>query len=233
MRPLIGIISGIGSYEERERFYVNSDYVEAVTAAGGLPFLIPPVAVESYLPLLQGLLLPGGIDLDPGLYGEEPKVGLGQVNPKLDQAEQTLVKAALEAALPIFGICRGMQALVVATGGALYQDLEQSGIRLAHRQTSPPHCPWHKIKVAAGSRLESLLGAQRRVNSFHHQGARKLAGLRSVAWSSDGLVEAVEGEPFVLGVQWHPEMMWKTQPEQLELFRAFVEASDVAGNKKR
>lgn len=225
MRPRIGILAGIGSWEERERYFVNSAYVEAIYAAGGLPLIIPPLSdFDAYLPLIDGLLLPGGIDLDPALYGEEPQRGLGKVDPRLDKSEQDLIGAASRAALPILGICRGMQALVVAMGGKLYQDLQQAGTKLAHRQSCPPEHPWHQIEVDVGSRLGSILGTKLRVNSFHHQGAKEVVGLVPVARSADGFVEAVEGEK-IIGVQWHPELIYKTDPRQFKLFQAFVEAA--------
>ena len=118
MRRRIGILTGIGNWERRERFYVNSGYVEALIAAGSLPLLIPPVSdVHAYLSIIDGLLLPGGIDLDPALYGEEPKRGMGEVEPQWDRGEQALLREALKRRLPILGICRGMQALVVQNDG--------------------------------------------------------------------------------------------------------------------
>jgi putative glutamine amidotransferase len=118
-----------------------------------------------------------------------------------------------------------MQALVVAMGGKLYQDLAQTGTELAHRQSAPPQDPWHQIRIGEGSLLSSLLGDECRVNSFHHQGAKKVVGLTPIAWSPDNLVEAVVGEGFVLGVQWHPELMIGQHPEQFKLFQGFVEAA--------
>jgi len=226
MRPRIGILTGLGNWEQRERFFVKCSYVQAIWAAGGLPLLIPPTDdVAAYLEIIDGLLLPGGVDLDPSLYGEEPRLGIERIEPRWDRGEQALLAAALEAKLPLFGICRGMQALVVAMGGKLYQDLAQTGTELAHRQSAPPQDPWHQIRIGEGSLLSSLLGDECRVNSFHHQGAKKVVGLTPIAWSPDNLVEAVVGEGFVLGVQWHPELMIGQHPEQFKLFQGFVEAA--------
>jgi putative glutamine amidotransferase len=232
-RPRIGILARLNLQEQTERCFVNTSYLEAIEAAGGLPLLLPPVFGQPDLSMIQGLLIPGGIDLDPALYKEEPRQGIEQVDPRLDSSDLAYIGAAFRCGIPIFGICRGMQALVVFQGGTLYQDLSQMGTELAHRQTAPSHCPWHGIKINQDSILAPLLGNTARVNSFHHQGAKQLTGLTPVAWSADGLIEAVVAEPFVLGVQWHPELMWKRQPEQLKLFQAFVEAaSNASGDNK-
>lgn len=226
MRPRIGILTSLGNWEERERLFVNSSYVQAIWAAGGMPLLIPLVAnVAEYLEIIQGLLLPGGVDLDPSLYGEEPKLGIERVEPRQDRGQLAFLSAALEAKLPLFGICRGMQALVVAMGGTLYQDLAQMGTQLAHRQSAPPGEPWHSIRIREDSLLSPMLGTGCRVNSFHHQGVKKVARLTPIAWSPDNLVEAVAGDGFVLGVQWHPELMIGQDPGQFKLFQGFVEAA--------
>lgn len=226
MKPRIGILTSLDRVEEQGRFCLNTNYLEAIVEAGGLPFLIPAVSrPEVYLSQVDGILLPGGADLDPVLYGQEPDRKLGRIEPALDLAEQALLKVALSQKLPLLGICRGMQALVVAQGGTLYQDLSLQGTTLSHRQIVPGNHPWHSINIEEGSILAEFLGEKARVNSFHHQGAQKLVGLRPIAKSPDGVIEAVAGEGFVLGVQWHPERMYREEPGQLAIFKGLVEAA--------
>ncbi|NLN16152.1 MAG: gamma-glutamyl-gamma-aminobutyrate hydrolase family protein, partial [Firmicutes bacterium] len=169
---------------------------------------------------LQGLIIPGGGDLDPVYYGQDPQRDLGVVEPDRDRLEMGLLKGAIARGIPILGICRGCQLLSVAAGGDLIQDLGEGYHQ--HRQKAPLSHPSHQINIKAGSLLERLLGpGPLRVNSYHHQGIGRVGSLRPVAWSNDGLIEAIEGEGFILGVQWHPEWLVESAP----LFRGFIEAA--------
>lgn len=215
-----------------ERVYVNQDYVRSLNWAGAvaviLPALAPPWDVQSQMDVIDALLLPGGPDLSPLTYGEQPCWGLGETFPEEDEHQLALARLALERDLPILAICRGMQALNVAAGGTLHQDLARSPEGcLQHVQKGRRHHVCHRVDLAPGSRLERIFqGPSVGVNSFHHQAVKDLApGFRITATAPDGIVEAMEsaaGAP-VLGVQWHPEAMAERHPEMLALFRAWVD----------
>jgi len=222
MPPLIGITC---SWQEDQRSHYLSDYyVQAVAAAGGLPLLIPSsagISAGSLYASLDGLVLAGGPDLDPCFFGEEPQNGLGEITPHRDRLELELCRLALRGQKPLLGICRGIQVLNVAAGGTLHQDL--AGItEQMHSQKSPRWYPTHEVEILAESGLYSLAGQGfYRVNSFHHQGLKRIGqGLKVSARSRDNLIEAVEGEGAaaltIMGVQWHPEGTWN----QDELYRS-------------
>jgi putative glutamine amidotransferase len=214
------------------------DYVEGVAGAGGVPVVLPPTgdegAAEAMIHSLDGLLLSGGSDLDPGYYGEEPLPELGITLPERDAFETVLVGQALRRGIPIFGICRGMQVLNVALGGTLYQDLpsQWEGDVLEHRLDTPKWQPTHEVRVTDGSYLAEIMGREVvKVNSYHHQGIKDLAeGLLATGCSSDGVIEAVEAEDvserWLLGVQWHAEAMRGAGPQQESLFEAHVSAAE-------
>lgn len=210
---------------------------DGVRRAGGEPVLIPPDLDETILHAvyrnIDGLILSGGGDVDPARYGEAAIPAVGGVSAQRDHTELLLTRWALADHKPLFGICRGLQLLNVACGGALYQDVsEHAG---AARHAFYPHYPHdylaHTITIAGGSQLATLLGEeQAQVNSLHHQACRRVApGLRVVAAAPDGIVEAAEvvGHPFALAVQWHPEAL-PDAPESQALFSALVVASALA-----
>lgn len=189
-------------------------YLEALASQGLAHVLLPPQppeALERILPHLDGLLLPGGGDVDPAHYGEEPHPRLGEVSPERDAHELFLARYAAEKGLPALGVCRGIQVMNVALGGTLYQDLEAQGFtEVQHYQKSPPPALGHRVRQVASSPLSRLFPETFRVNSYHHQGLKALGrGLKPLAVAPDGLVEAValEGHPLFLGVQWHPELL--------------------------
>ncbi|MDP8949103.1 MAG: gamma-glutamyl-gamma-aminobutyrate hydrolase family protein [Actinomycetota bacterium] len=215
------------------------DYVEGVAEAGGVPVVLPPVvgarAAEALLEGIDGLLLSGGSDLDPGYYGEEHVPELGVTLPERDAFEIALLEHALRRQMPIFGICRGMQVLNVALGGTLYQDLPSQMdhmVLLGHRQETPKWQPTHEVEVDGGSKIAEILGTgELKVNSYHHQAIKHLAsGLVAVAHASDGVVEAVESDDlskrWMIGVQWHAEAMRDAGPEHRKLFEAHVCAAE-------
>ena len=214
------------------------DYVDGVVEAGGLPVVLPPVGgareAEVLLGGLDGLLLSGGSDLDPGYYGEEPVAELGITVPERDAFEMSLVDRALRRGMPIFGICRGMQVLNVALGGTLYQDLPSQmdhQVLLGHRQETPKWQPTHEVQVAGGSQVADIMDTGGlKVNSYHHQAIKDLAsGLVAVAHAPDGVVEAVEcrdlSQQWLVGVQWHAEAMRDAAPQHSTLFEAHVSAA--------
>jgi putative glutamine amidotransferase len=246
-RPVIGLttqtlhaIDGIPPALP-ESWVMNQRYFFATTVVGGVPWMIPLLAddVETLREIylrLDGVLIPGGVDLDPRSYGEERHPRLGAVDPARDQVEIQLVRWALADQKPVLGLCRGAQIINVALGGTLYQDLaDQFPGALKHDYFptagfSRDH-PAHEVALATGSRLLAVMERQRvMVNSMHHQGIRTLAeGLVPSAVAPDGLIEAVErpGEHFLVGVQWHPEMFEVTDPHTRHLFREFILAAEA------
>jgi putative glutamine amidotransferase len=205
-------------------------YMHTIELAGGVPVVLPPLHPTSIDPLLDqvaGLCLSGGPDLDPKTYEQNPVPELGPIWPELDEVELAVARNADERDMPVLAICRGMQALNVARGGTLVQHLGETEI--VHRQTEKADVQTHPVRVDPDSRLAAILGTDTvDVNSFHHQAIDRLGdGLRAVAWSPDGVVEAVEAidrDEFLIGVQWHAECLSEVDG-QLGLFRAFTEAA--------
>jgi putative glutamine amidotransferase len=239
MRPLIGVttsemrrgdLATLRRHGEppHAEMALGLTYLQAIERAGGLPVVLAPLApseAPELLDRLDGVCLSGGPDLDPIAYGaRERHPQLGETEPSLDAFELAVAREADRRGLPLLGICRGAQALNVARGGTLHQDIPD------HRQTELASMPTHEVRVAWGSRLALTLGVTRlQVNSFHHQAVDELGtGLRVSACASDGTVEGIEcGEhPFLVGVQWHAETLI-AQPAQLALFRALVRAAAV------
>ena len=237
--PLIGITCDLdlGTGREtrapgRQVHVLFDDYVQAVVAAGGVPLLLPAGPRGNpgfaYGDILHGLLIPGNpADVDPGLYGEEPHPRLGAVNPRRTEFEMAMVRQALGQGLPVFGICGGVQVLNVALGGSLYQDIA-SQVPKAYKHTGSPELS-HTIDIVPGTRLAAIIQRPEvRVNSLHHQAIKMPGqGLIVSASARDGVVEAVEtlDQPFVIGVQWHPERLFMTDETSRRLFAAFVYAA--------
>ena len=228
MRPLIGITAYVTPAKwgvwDAETALVPATYVAAVERAGGRPMLVPPSedAVEETLAALDGLLLPGGSDLDPRLYGQEPHPETYGVVAERDRGELALLTGALERDMPLLAICRGSQVLNVARGGDLVQHLPEVVGHDRHKEL-PGVFGDHDVSLDPRSRLGELLGEHAPIKSHHHQGLGRLGeGLREVAWADDGTIEAVEDpeRPFLVGVLWHPEA-----GEDDALFTALVEAA--------
>jgi putative glutamine amidotransferase len=184
---------------------------------------------------LDGVLIPGGVDIDPGLYGEAVRPECGNLDPARDRVELQLVKWAMEDGKPVLGLCRGLQVINVACGGSLWQDLaSQNGA--FHKHDYFPTAGFerdhlaHNVNVAEGTLLAKLLESHDvPVNSMHHQGIKRLAdGLVVSATAADGLVEAVEGsdDAFLVGVQWHPEVFEMADPHTRHLFGGFIKAAN-------
>lgn len=241
MKPLIGMTS----YRHNDSYQfpgpwprgavLSDDYAQGVEAAGGVPFMIPyvtePETLREYAARMDGLLLTGGDDVDPAVYGEEPRIGLGQVTAERDELEATLISELIALGKPILGICRGMQILNAFFGGTLYQDLprEWKG-SIQHSQRARRNHLSHTLTIEPGCRVYDLMGGntQQRSNSYHHQAVQNVGrDLVAVAWDEEGLVEAMEhiNHPFLVAVQWHPENLWRTAPEHLGLFRGLVQAA--------
>jgi len=200
------------------------NYVACLARAGALPVLLPPVAdVESVLGRLDGLVCTGGSDVEPARYGAQPHPATDPPRTDRDRTELAVVSAALDQGLPLLGICRGLQVVNVLRGGTLHQHLPDLVGHDAHSPT-PGAFGAHRVRVEPGSRLAGILGRDDvTVPTHHHQGVDRLGtGLTPVAWSDDGVLEAAEidGHPFALAVQWHPEA-----GDDPALFRALLEAA--------
>jgi len=207
------------------RYVVNQNYVEALNRAQAEAIVILPTSdLDSILPLLKGILIPGGGDVNPSLYSEINTMS-EWIDTSIDRLDMTLIGYALKHHLEIFGICRGQQIINVALQGTLIQDIPSSvKTELDHSYSEHHSAPTqgHLIKVKSGSRLSTLLPPEIIVNSYHHQAIKKLAENCSVsALSEDGIIEAIEG-PHLLAVQWHPERMIE-DPLFQSLFDDFIQ----------
>ncbi|MGD8367562.1 MAG: gamma-glutamyl-gamma-aminobutyrate hydrolase family protein [Desulfobacterales bacterium] len=241
MQPLIAItcsrkIGGAWGEYDAGHFmdYTFCNYSRAVAACGGAPVLIPTDSdqrsLHRILRAADGLLLSGGPDVHPGFYGEEPIPGLGEIDEPLDRMEIAAVRAALAENLPVLAVCRGIQVLNIALGGTVYQDIgSQVPEAIGHRQQAAKSVPTHSVRIERPSLLFDILRRRNiRVNGRHHQAVKDVAeGLQVAGRAPDGLVEAVFSprHPFVLGVQWHPEGLFETDPLSRKLFSAFVKAA--------
>ena len=242
MRPIIGISCSMGqsissmNMENRPQLQhrMNDTYVNAVLAAGGIPVILPNVEDVSLIPelveSLDGILLSGGGDVDPALFGERANGHLGTVTPRRDSFELALARYVLEKTnKPVLGICRGIQVMNVAMGGTLHIDLAEDG-KLCHSLTMYPRdSVTHDVRIVEHTRMEKIMGGTAgQVNSFHHQSVKAVAeGYVVSAWSvADDVVEAMElpGTRFAVGVQWHPEEL-VSRKEAQKLFSDFVNAA--------
>ncbi|HLU83754.1 MAG TPA: gamma-glutamyl-gamma-aminobutyrate hydrolase family protein [Trueperaceae bacterium] len=219
----------------REDAFTGRNYSEGVVEAGGLPLMtaaLDPELAPAYVGLADGLLMVGGGDVDPAVFGQGPDRDLGHVDPVRDAWELALYRAYRAAGKPVLGVCRGVQLINVAEGGSLHQHLPSVEGTFQHSQHDMSGTPLHPVELVAGSRLAAGFGTTTiRTNSYHHQAIDRVgAGLKVVARAGDGVVEALEGESgaFLLAVQWHPEMAFKRHPEHHAPFRLFVEALRAA-----
>lgn len=226
MHPIIGITSYVlpaswGVWHDLPTTLIPHDYVEAVRLAGGRAVVLPPDDGDTgVLRALDGLVLSGGPDLDPALYGAAPEP-LTDTHPERDRAEFALARRALEIDLPVLGVCRGMQLLTVAAGGRLHQHLPDL---LGHEKHRPAPGVYgeHDARFEPGSRIAALMGDDVGIHCYHHQGVADPGSLTITGRAEDGTPETVEdpGRRFVLGVQWHPEVT-----RDRRLFGALVEAA--------
>lgn len=238
MKPIIGISTSILTMESGlmpglDRVYVNEDYVKAIEKAGGIPILLPPIESEediySQYKVCDGFIFSGGVDINPIFYGENPEQNLSNTNFNLDEYQLKLCKFILENDKPLLGICRGHQLINIALGGSLYQDLSTIPQKtFKHFQESKRFEKSHKVILKKGSILFELFGKEIFVNSFHHQAIKILGkNLNIIATSEDNLIEAIflKNKKFVLGLQWHPEMLLNSSNEMLPIFKILIEKS--------
>ena len=230
-KPVIGLTAALSGDSKTSFYRLNSDYADAVRRGEGIPLLLTPTddreEQKRMLALVDGLLIPGGVDTAPCFYGEEPLPAVTRTDRRLDRFEIALVRMAAQMGKPVLGICRGLQLLNVACGGSLFQDIPtQVPGAIAHYQDTMKRSePFHPVALARDSALAGLLGRDKLdVNTFHHQAVCRVGGgLVPVAHTSDGVIEGVESpDGRILGVQWHPEAMAGEDPVQQRLFDGFV-----------
>ena len=218
---------------------MNQRYFLAATMVGAVPWMIPLLdddlgTLREIYERLDGILIPGGVDINPAEYGEAVRPECGNLDPARDRVELQLTRWAMEDGKPVLGLCRGLQVINVATGGSLWQDLATQGTSFQKHDYFPTagferdHLA-HDVEVIASTKLKRYLESSRvPVNSMHHQGIKQLGnGLVASAIAPDGLIEAVEGadDAFLIGVQWHPEVFEMADPHVRHLFGGFITAS--------
>lgn len=210
-----------------KRYSVHRGYVDAILAVGALPLLLPigpgvdPDPVMDAIAGCAGLVLSGGNDVDPRVYGHEHGRGEKDTDPERDAIEVAAVRAAMSAGQRVLGICRGIQLLAAALGGTLVGDLPAAGY-LGHEDEEHEGEPVHGLAAETGSLAAHFLAGASEVNSIHHQAVATTGPvLTATAWSPDGVIEAVEA-PEVVGIQWHPERMIASDPRHLASFRWVV-----------
>ncbi len=244
-RPVIGLttqtlhaIDGIPAGLPAS-WVMNQRYFLAATMVGAVPWMIPLldddlITLREIYERLDGILLPGGVDINPREYGETVRPECGNLDPARDRVELQLTRWAIEDGKPLLGLCRGLQVINVAAGGTLWQDLAAQCVGSQKHDYFPTagydrEHRAHEVDVVAGTTLARFLESARvPVNSMHHQGIKQLgAGLRVAATAPDGVIEAIEGDTaaFLVGVQWHPEVFEMTDPHSRHLFGGFIAAS--------
>lgn len=235
MKPIIGITAHIDKAKNSPlgRSSIGNTYVDSITKAGGIPIILPVFIshseMEEYLKICDGFLFSGGIDISPQFYNEDAHEKLGETLMDLDRSQIPLMKKVLGIKKPVLGICRGIQVLNVACGGSLYQDLsEHEGTFVKHFQATGPGDVSHQVLLEQNSLISPLFSEKIWVNSYHHQAVKDPGnGVKIIAHSLDGIVEAIQIEdyPYGLGVQWHPEAMFAHGDLSMKpLFESFVQA---------
>lgn len=228
MDPKIGII--VCGFTGNRQFVPNP-YIQSVRYSKGIPLILPIVrsdaVLKEYTHLCDGFLFCGGEDITPLLFGEEPHKGNGKTNITTDLFQIRFMKYLLQLQKPVFAVCRGMQILNVACGGTIWQDLSMiPGRTIDHMQKSACRSEVsHHILTEQGSLIRQYIGPRILVNSFHHQAINTPgSGLTVSARAGDHTIEAIElsGHPFAVGVQWHPECMYRTSAEMRALFHEFI-----------
>ncbi len=213
--------------------HVRNDYAKAIVAGGGVPIYLPVIndeaIIEEYVRLCDGILIPGGLDVNPLFYGEQPLPLLEQTIPVMDQFQISLIQEAFKQRKAILAICRGHQMLTVALGGTLYQDISYAVTSpLQHMQQAQLYDVVHHVTIMPNTLLSRLFGSDALVNSAHHQAVQVMPPQFLItALAADGVIEGIEyaGDCFVVGVQWHPETMLEGPTSMVPLFKSFIKAT--------
>lgn len=233
-RPRIGINADLVPANKVAGAYarLNTGYFDTVLAVGGLPLILPPVAKEAdcdaLLDIVDGVILSGGLDMDPRRFGQLAHMAVQPMAPRRDDSDRVLVQRIIKRKIPVLGIGLGMQQLNVALGGTLYLHLPEDLPRAMPHRDPTGEAHRHAVLLEAGSRIDEIYGGgEIRINSAHHQAVRLAAqGLRVGARAPDGVIEAIEGSDpawFCIGVQWHPESETASALD-MQLFEAFIQA---------
>lgn len=230
-KPIIGIPysdSSMRDNEMRIRTYVCRKYYQSLMLSGAQTILLPPVEdlpmLMKYLDMVDGILLAGGEDVDPRFQNEDPHPDLDLVNPFRDKFEILITQSAYERKIPILGICRGVQVLAIALGGTIHQDIKKIA-QIAHSQKAPRWATSHKVKLEKKSVLCNWFKSKEIfTNSFHHQSVRNVPDDFTVTgYTADNIIEAIEHKNRkIIGVQWHPEETYHSEPYSKSLFDHFV-----------
>lgn len=232
MKPVILICAVRNLKNSRKEFIIHESYVNAVRAAGGTPMLAPITndlnEIKSYISMCDGLLLPGGEDVSPMLLNEEPVRSIGYISAERDRFEFMLFKEARIQNKPILGICKGCQIIALSTGGKIYQDIfTQHPNTIEHSQPEEQLGElFHTVTLNLGSKLYGLFKSEKiLVNSWHHQAVYCVGEeLNVTAKSSDGIIEGIESiDGLIMGVQWHPELLFEKYPQQLSIYKQLIE----------
>ncbi|MCK1976452.1 gamma-glutamyl-gamma-aminobutyrate hydrolase family protein [Jeotgalicoccus huakuii] len=228
-------VIGVTTFVSEDQLRLPESYSIAIANEGGVPIILPKVEndalIKAQIQSLDALVLSGGDDVDPEFFGEAPHQKMGAIEPGRDAYEMKLIDFALDANIPILGICRGAQVLTIHQGGTIYQDLySQVGEgTYKHNQEVPKNYLTHKVSIKENTKLHSILGQTKvKTNSFHHQAVKTIPDhFEITAKTSDGIIEAVESKSynFLIGVQWHPEGTYLVDEYSQKIFAALVKAA--------
>lgn len=230
--PIIGVTPILNE----KNLQVRMKYVNAISNENGVPIILPKLVDEAHIKAqidsIDGLLLTGGDDVDPNLFGEDPHQRLGHIEAGRDSYEMKLIDHALAQGKPILGICRGAQIMNVHQGGTMYQDIyeQMENEIIGHSQKAAREFPSHEVTIVEGTKLYEIIGEKTiRTNSFHHQANKVLAGNFVISAStSDGVIEGIESieHEFFIGLQWHPEDLYDHDKASQKIFKAFIKAAN-------
>lgn len=236
-KPIIGIVCEVlhmelPNGERSERHNLSLDYTKVVELAGGIPIVIPVSInqnnVERYIEICDGFIFSGGIDISPSLYNQDPIEETGSYNTKLDLFQKNLLEKTIFDSKPVFCICRGMQLLNIIKGGTLAQDISQKTKNEIHQQKSRRGDICHKVIIEKDNILYEAFGNEYYVNSYHHQCIDKLGeDLKVTSYTSKKIIESVELNDKVWGVQWHPEITALNDKNTLKLFEKLIKLSSM------
>lgn len=241
MKPIIAVTMNYESHNSIGSMQIGESNTNAIIDHGGIPILLPvhtdSAFINAILDHVDGVYFTGGVDISPLAYGEDPLKDLGSLSMERDCFEIALYQESIKRHLPILGVCRGHQLINVAAGGSLYQDIYwQKPTDHLHLQSMPGKNKFHNVTVVEDTRLHQLFGQTKiQTNSFHHQAVKDLAsGFIASAFASDGMIEAIEyvGDLFILGIQWHPELMYRHHNEFPAIYEAFITAARNAKKAK-